>query len=90
MLRINYDGMNINVKFTYRIIGTELDGTRRCTWVKVIFPEQNAEFNGAATCHPQDNFSKSIGRKLALTNAMLDFDRDLRKIIWQEYHKHCK
>ncbi len=90
MLKLEYDDREINVRFSHRAVDTEFEGERRCTWAQVIFVDGNMQFNGKSTCHPRDNFSKSIGRKLALTNAMADFDRDLRKAVWQEYFNHCK
>ncbi len=99
MLKLKHDGREINVRFDHSITRicsvtdtefTELDDERRCTWAQVIFPDEHMIFNGEAICHPKDNYCKSTGRKLALTVAMKSFDRDLRKTIWQEYHKHCK
>lgn len=90
MLKLEHDGRKINVKFSHRIMDTELNGERRCTWVQVIFPDDSMEFDGESICHPKDNYCKSVGRKLALANAMVDFDRNLRRAVWQEYHKHCR
>ncbi len=93
LLKINHDGREVNVKFSHKVVETKLNGERRCTMVQVIiwcFPGNSVEFHGVATCHPRDNFSKSIGRKLALADALKDFGRGLRKNIWQEYHRHCK
>ncbi len=90
MLKLEYDGREVNVRFSHRFVDTEFNGKRRCTWAQVIFPNDNMEFDGESTCHPKDNFCKSTGRKLALANAMMDFDRDLRKAVWKVYHKFCK
>lgn len=98
MLRIKYDNdRNIQVKFYYyvKIIKvicgkSYIEQERRCTEVRVIFPNENSEFSGLSVCNPADNFNKSIGRKLALTDAMINFDRSIRRVIWKEYHKHCK
>ncbi len=99
MLKLEYDGREVNVRFSHsftglcRVVGAkfpELDYERRCTWVQVIFPNDNTVFNGEAICHPKDNYCKSTGRKLALANAMKDFGRNLRRAVWQEYFEHCK
>lgn len=90
MLRLKHNGREINVRFCHRVVDNEFNGKRRCTLAKVIFPDEFIEFNGESTCHPRDNFSKSTGRKIALAYAIVDFDRNLRKAIWQEYHRHCK
>ena len=90
MLKLEYGGREINVRFSHKVVDTELNGERRCTWVQVIFPDGSMEFDGESICHPKDNYCKSTGRKLALASAMASFDRDLRKAIWQEYLRHCK
>ena len=97
MLRIKHDGLNVFVKFYYGILCYKvfvdrliIEEERRFTKVKIIFPDKNTEFQGESICNPADNFCKSIGRKLALTNAMKSFDRNLRTAIWKEYHRHCK
>jgi hypothetical protein len=97
MLRINHDGSEVNVRFDHGSrVGKFISGRllieeeRRYTKARVIFPDNNAEFEGEAVCHPCDNFCKSTGRKLALTKAMKDFDRSLRTAIWAEYHARCK
>jgi hypothetical protein len=43
---------------------------------------------GWAVVHPNDKFTKTTGRKLALTKALqaADFDRDARAEVWQAYH----
>lgn len=99
MLKLEYDNSEINIKFDHKwetitrfnkVLNREIGTSRRCTYVRIIFPYDNLEFHGQATCHPYDNFCKSMGRKIALANAMIGFNRDLRKVIWQEYHRHCK
>ena len=42
---------------------------------------------GFANCHPKDNFQKKIGRKIALTRTIFDFDEKFRKNIWENYLK---
>lgn len=100
MLRVNHDGRNIHIKFYYSTIwynwqnifvnGLPIIDERRITKVKIYFPDESTEFQGRSICHPADNFCKSTGRKLALANAMKNFDRNLRTAIWKEYHRHCK
>jgi hypothetical protein len=40
-----------------------------------------------ATCHPNDNFDRSKGRKISLSRVLQKFnlDRDTRTEIWKEY-----
>ena len=40
---------------------------------------------GTARCHPNDNFSKEIGRKLALTRALAGFSKAERAAVWAVY-----
>lgn len=42
---------------------------------------------GAAHCNPQDQFSKSAGRKISLGRALQPLPRSLREQIWIAYFK---
>lgn len=54
-------------------------------------PEKVVEQSlGASRCHPTDNFCKSIGRKLALKNAISHMPRAIRRQVWEEYFNLCK
>jgi hypothetical protein len=44
-------------------------------------------YQGVAHCHSHDQFSKYVGRKVALGRALKAFPRPLRKHIWHEYFK---
>ncbi|KKN98892.1 hypothetical protein LCGC14_0141330 [marine sediment metagenome] len=70
------------------LTGRIVDDDRRCTIVQI---RQNGAFGsqGVAVCNPNDNFRKATGRKIALADAMWDFNKDERIAIWNEYHKHC-
>lgn len=41
----------------------------------------------ASMCNPRDNFSKDIGRRLALTKALRksNYSKSERSLIWQSY-----
>lgn len=41
--------------------------------------------HGVGYCSVQDVFSKEIGRKIALKNALAALSRDTRKAIWRSY-----
>jgi hypothetical protein len=43
---------------------------------------------GIAMCHPNDQFEKEKGRKIALTKALdaAKFPRHLRTLAWEAYH----
>ena len=40
---------------------------------------------GAAACHINDNDNKLLGQKAALTNAVREIPRPMRKLIWKEF-----
>ena len=52
----------------------------------------NGTFVGDANCFINDQFNKSVGRKISLTRALqrYPFSKEDRKLIWKEYFKHCK
>lgn len=45
---------------------------------------------GIAICHPQDNFSRTRGRKIALTKAIEPLDKLTRRAIWETYKRFMK
>ena len=45
--------------------------------------------NGVAYCHPNDQFSRSKGRKMALSRALDTLPRETRRDIWKAYFKIC-
>jgi len=48
-------------------------------------------FSSYAYCSKKDQFSKKKGRKISLTRALEFFvEKEVRKIIWQEYFKQWK
>ena len=40
---------------------------------------------GRSWCHRNDQFSKETGRKLALTRALMSYDRGFRTAAWKAY-----
>lgn len=48
---------------------------------------QDHPLYGAAFCHPNDQFSKRVGRKMALARALAPLPRNLRQQIWDAYFK---
>lgn len=44
---------------------------------------------GSCHCHPNDQFSKKAGRKIALGRALQSVPRELRQPIWEAYFKIC-
>ena len=50
----------------------------------------NKPLIGTATCHPHDNFSRRVGRRIALTRAIKNLPREYRKRVWEKYLAKCK
>jgi hypothetical protein len=46
-----------------------------------------SSYVGEAFCNPQDQFTRKIGRKLALARALALLPRTLRQQIWASYFK---
>lgn len=44
----------------------------------------------SSSVHPNDNPCRSTGRKLSLTRAVKDFDKEVRSEIWSAYFKSFK
>lgn len=40
-----------------------------------------------AFCHPKDQYSKKIGRKVAFWRAIKELPRDIRREFWAEYFR---
>jgi hypothetical protein len=75
-------------------------GTRVCTCI-ITNKTTGEEITGYAFCRQGDNYDKSVGRKMSMTDALavkdwtgsdtatmtLDslFDRDTRKLFWDTY-----
>ena len=71
----------MNLKF-YSTTG---NGTKfkRITTVEIDTGHEIIE--GAAACHINDNDDKLLGQKAALTNAVREIPREMRKLIWKEF-----
>ena len=92
---INIDGRNYSFKFYHKndqqpstsklskkIEQTPLERATTC----IIFNEEGVEVSsGVANVHPQDNFCKEKGRKIALSRAITSWDKSYREQVWNEY-----
>jgi len=63
---------------------------RQCT-IAGVFVDDEIVGYGLAICHPIDTFSKSLGRKIALRDALWvsDLDKPCRTAIWKKYLAEC-
>jgi hypothetical protein len=87
----NYD---YRINFKHRIeIGGFDDDNVNITFCTVEKVETGKQFKdnpctigqGSAFCDPRDQFNKETGRKIALTRAVQNLDKNERKIIWTGY-----
>ena len=92
-LRIQYGNTDIEILFDYPV---DRDFTRhRRTQVTIRFNDKPIAV-AQTCCNPIDNFSRSVGRKLALTRAIKiakdngTINKDVSKKIWETYRQCCK
>jgi len=76
----------MNLKF-YSTTG-ETTRFKRITTVEIDTGKETIV--GAAACHIRDQDDKLLGQKAALTNAIREIPRDMRKDIWGEFFKRSK
>ena len=74
----------LKVKFHHQTVGDN-----RGTDCRIHNDDYSIDVVGHALCHPNDNFDRRVGRKIALTHVLQLFteDRDVRKMFWKEYLK---
>ena len=94
MLRVTSDdGKKIEVRFFHQECdpgfiesktGIVVDENRRCS-MAVVTTDCKTETMGISVCHPKDNFSRSIGRKRALREALFSLSKDIRCAVWDQY-----
>ena len=98
MLRVEHDGINVEIRFYHKICkphevesitGVCVDDDRRCSLAELHL---NGVWSnrGASVCHPSDNFCRAIGRKRALKDAIFALSKDVRSKIWDAYKAQCK
>jgi len=74
----------------FRFVHTRIDpeaeesyDNRRITLC--VVEDENRTFVGQAICNPKDQYNKSIGRKVSLTDAISGLDKQARTSVWKEY-----
>ena len=105
MFSLDYDGQVINFNFEHDkdtlVISAEDEPVERrftkCYMTRVIKkdgekPQYHPLHVSIAICNKCDNFSKSMGRKVALAKLLKERGepRDFRVAVWDEYFKHTK
>ena len=100
MIKCNYKKSDIKIYFNYDFVSHEdflFEGYkpkdekgRKITRATICIDEKEISV-GVAVCRPPDNFNKIIGRKLALKDALYKIEeKDLRKVIWDNYRENCR
>jgi hypothetical protein len=97
MLKVICGRDKIEVWFYHKILdpselnnftGVCFDESRRCSLAMVKLNKNHA-YQGIAVCHPNDNFSRAVGRKRALRDAMYSLPENIRTAVWEEYKIRC-
>lgn len=89
MIRFQHEGNEYQIRVDYSDVGS------RTVEVSIRGPywdntQQIVCFTGVARCSPKDNFSKRMGRKIALRRALSNTNRVFRKSAWQAYKAECR
>ena len=79
-MKINIDGRDYSFKFQHHTSGIE-----RGTVCRVFNEVGDQVTYGVSNVHPQDNFCKEKGRKIALSRAIKTWEKDYRTQVWEEY-----
>lgn len=95
MFELKYGGKTYEVRFGYgynEIIedGKIINKKPVYTACFIIAEDRAITGYGISWCNPSDIFSKFVGRKLALTRAVKELDKDFRKTIWDKYFSITK
>ena len=79
-MKINIDGKDYSFKFQHNTTGKE-----RGTMCWIFNEVGDQVVYGVSNVHPQDNFCKEKGRKIALSRAISKWDKSYRTQVWNEY-----
>lgn len=92
MIRFQINEEKGKISFKYGTVEDQLwRGKHRVIEAHVSLDETSTNTHvGSAICHQNDNFCKDTGRKMALTRAIVDLPRHLRRTIWAAYHNRPK
>jgi hypothetical protein len=89
MIRFQHEGHEYQIRVEYWRCGIPADV--RTIEVSIMGTRIGLPcFKGVARCSPKDNFSKCVGRKIALDRALRATNRSFRKAAWQAYKAECR
>jgi hypothetical protein len=78
-----------HMQFPGRYVGCRGHAIRGRTTCIVHVPGYGHR-GGAAECSASDRYVKAVGRKVALTRALADIPRSIRKGVWEAYHQYIR
>ena len=91
-MKINIDGRDYSFKFQHntgnskgKLEKEEDSQVERGTVCRVFNEVGDQVTYGVSNVHPQDNFCKEKGRKIALSRAIKSWDKNYRGQVWNEY-----
>ena len=91
-MKINIDGRDYSFKFQHntgnskgKLEKEEDSQVERGTVCRVFNEVGDQVTYGVSNVHPQDNFCKEKGRKIALSRAIKSWDKAYREQVWNEY-----
>ena len=91
-MKINIDGRDYSFKFQHntgnskgKLEKEEDSQVERGTVCRVFNEVGDQVTYGVSNVHPQDNFCKEKGRKIALSRAITSWDKNYREQVWNEY-----
>ena len=81
-------------RYALTFIHNKDDRGRRVTVAKVFAIDPKTDeareiAKASSGCSLSDNFNKAKGRRLALTRALQDFPKTIRRDIWRGYFEQC-
>ncbi len=86
MISVDLGDTQVKVGFHHQ---NTSDEPKRYTEAFLVNGEQRLA-TAKAVCHVADNFDKALGRKIAFTRLIQNFDKDIRTAFWDAYLNHCK
>ena len=91
-MKIKIDGRDYSFKFQHntgnskgKLEKEEDSQVERGTVCRVFNEVGDQVTYGVSNVHPQDNFCKEKGRKIALSRAIKSWDKAYREQVWNEY-----
>lgn len=86
MYRVTVDGVELEVEFQHRWTRPVSNPPPKQTGCLIFLSADRRLLGfGTANCSTSDQFCRATGRKLALTRAVADLPKHVRKAIWEGY-----